>query len=383
MKRFVLLVLCIALMAPCAWAGDLSAVYTYDGTDVTKASSELKIEAGREVRFIYKPSSYDTAESYTIAFKGTSVDISMDMMPVGENFSCLYSFDADLSGTEIGISMDAPGFMPCSADITTAWPFELNPPKLTMKTSQTNEIIKFNVKGDDAVSNWNVNLDYSKTMVQASYTYDKGLDITPRIAVSSLTSEGDTTLTVKFTNKADSSKSFERRCFITISDTNIPAKPKDQDINTFTSIESQTADGKSVKIGIMGKNGGMPEKGTRFYIWIKIIKGLNVAANLAEEENAVPYILTSQENGTLNINVDELMTPYNNKVTNFKGGEECVVTYLSEKGEFCGQTGKIKLAASESSSTGGGSGGGGCDAGLAGLGVGLLALLPFAARKKR
>lgn len=35
------------------------------------------------------------------------------------------------------------------------------------------------------------------------------------------------------------------------------------------------------------------------------------------------------------------------------------------------------------SGSGGGSSGGGCDAGLAGLGLGLLALLPFAARKKR
>ncbi|MCR5346744.1 MAG: SYNERG-CTERM sorting domain-containing protein [Fretibacterium sp.] len=212
MKRFILSVLCVALMAPCAWAGGLSAVYTYDGTDVVEASSRLQIEAEREVKFIYELSSVETSEDCSIAFTdGTcaSMDTSGDKHVV-------YTHTFPTSG-EVGISMDISGSIKLhSADITEAWPFELNPPKLTMKTGTANQYIKFNTKGSEAVSGWNVDLNYPKTMVQAQYYYDNGLNITPHILVSSLTSEGDATLTVKFTNKADSEKSFERKCFINI-----------------------------------------------------------------------------------------------------------------------------------------------------------------------
>ena len=211
MKRFVLLVLCVALMASCAWAGDLKAVYTYDGMDVTKASSKFQIEAMRDVKFTYTPASYETAESCTIIF---SDDISLDMTSDDGKFSCLYSFDAAWAGNEIGISMDATGFTPCSADITEAWGIELEPVRLTMKTSESNKRIDF--KNSGKVTNWNLNLTYDRSMIQAQDWYDTGLGASPRILVSSLTSEGDTTLTVKFTNKWDPTKTFERKCFITI-----------------------------------------------------------------------------------------------------------------------------------------------------------------------
>lgn len=215
MKRFVLLVLCVALMAPCAWAGDLKAVYTYDGMDVEKVSSKLQIEAGREVKFIYSPSTYDTEESYTIIF---SNDISMDMTSADGKFSCVYSFDAAWAGNEIGISMDATGFTPCSADIREGWGIEMEPHSLLLTTGQQT-IIKFN---NDEVANFEAD-DSVCPITFATFHYDdgdKGLHRSPRIMVTAGTSEGTKTFIVPFTNKWDSTKSFKRQCTITITNGN-------------------------------------------------------------------------------------------------------------------------------------------------------------------
>ena len=209
MKRVILFVLCFALMASCAWAGTLSAVYTYDDTEVTKVSSKFQIEAEREVKFTYELSSFETSEDRSIAFTN-GISASMDIS--GDKY-LVYTCTFPTSG-EVGISMDATYFTPCSADITEGWGIELEPVRLTMKTSESNKRIDF--KNSEKVTNWNLNLTYDRSMIQAQDWYDTGLGASPRILVSSLTSEGNATLTVKFTNKWNPTKTFERKCFITI-----------------------------------------------------------------------------------------------------------------------------------------------------------------------
>lgn len=211
MKRFVLLVLCVALMASCAWAGTLSAVYKYDGMDVEESSSKLQIEAMRDVKFTYTPANGETVESCTIIF---SDDISLDMTSADGNFSCVYSFDAAWAGNEIGISMDATGFTPCSADIREGWGIEMEPHSLLLTTGQQT-IIKFN---NDEVANFEAD-DSVCPITFATFHYDdgdKGLHRSPRIMVTAGTSEGTKTFIVPFTNKWDSTKSFKRQCTITI-----------------------------------------------------------------------------------------------------------------------------------------------------------------------
>ncbi len=219
MKRVILFVLCFALMAPCAWAVNKpSAVYTHDDMTigVGETSPNFQIEAMRDVKFIYTPTKDDTAESYTIAFTN---GVSMDMTSADGKFSCLYSFDTALAGTEIGISMDAPGFTRCSADITEPLLIELEKPSLSLKTSEQT-IIYFDEKGKNKVTEFDVD-DTKCPRTFASFVYDDGISLkrSPRIMVTAGTSEETKVIPIPFTRKTDG-KSFMRQCTITITNGN-------------------------------------------------------------------------------------------------------------------------------------------------------------------
>ena len=263
MKRVILFVLCFVLMAPCAWAGDqkagdLKAVYTYDEMEVEKDSGKFRIEAKREVNFIYRLTSLETSEDCSIALTNginSSMDVSGDQYLV---YTCTFPDTDELK--ELGISVDISGTTKTySADITKGWEIEMDQPNLTIKTGDHEQkIIHFNEMGGNRVTDFDVD-DTHCPAVFASFVYTEGSNnwnMAPRITVAAKADSGTQTVPVYFTHKSDSSKSFKRQCTITIT------------------------------------------------------------------------------NG-------------------------------------------------DSGSGGGGSSGGGCDAGLAGLGLGLLALLPFAARKKR
>ena len=210
MKRFclTLFVLCaVAACAACAWAGSLSAVYTYDGTDVAKdsASGFFQIEAEREVEFVYEPGSYEGQKSYTISFTdGTSGKMTLD----DGNYVCKHKFS---STGEIGINIDASGFDTVSADITAANPFELDPVRMSMRPNETNRFVTF--KGESSILNYDVDPVVKPTSL-AQAAYQSAIN-PPRVTVTANSSEGEATLTVTFTNKS-TGDSFSRVCFITI-----------------------------------------------------------------------------------------------------------------------------------------------------------------------
>ena len=209
MKRscLTLSVLCAVLAcADCAWAGTLSAVYTYDGAEVTKDTSEFfQIEAKREVQFIYKPGSFETDPTYSITF----TDGSSGTMTFSEgNYVCPHTFSQT---GEVGISMNAPGFKPVSADVTEAMPFELANPKMSMKPNETNRFVTFN--GDANIFNYDVDpVVKPASMAQAAY---QSMFNPPRVTVTANSTEGTATLTVTFTHRT-SGVSFSRVCHITI-----------------------------------------------------------------------------------------------------------------------------------------------------------------------
>jgi Synergist-CTERM protein sorting domain-containing protein len=213
MKRFclTLFVLCaVVACAACAWAGSLSATYTYDGTDVTNdgVSGFFQIEAEREVEFSYEPGSYEGQKSYTISFTdGTSGKMTLND---DGDYICKHKFSKT---GEIGIRIDASGFTPVSADITEANPFELDPVKISMKPNEANRFVKF--KGESSILNYDVDpVIEPAAMAQAAY---QSAINPPRITVTANSSEGPALLNVTFTNKS-TGKSFKRICFININE---------------------------------------------------------------------------------------------------------------------------------------------------------------------
>ena len=208
MKRFLghFTVLCaVILCASCAFAGTLSAVYTYDGEEVTKESSKLQIEANRKVQFTYKRNTTETETSYTIAF---SDGTSFDMEPSGGDY--IYSRTFDSEG-EIGIKINS--VFAASADINPAMPFELYPAKMKMKPDEQNRFVKFESKtGANILEYKVVPVVTPASMASAAYqtTFNP-----PRINVSTSGAEDGNVVTLKVTI-SKSGVEFERVCKITI-----------------------------------------------------------------------------------------------------------------------------------------------------------------------
>lgn len=126
--------------------------------------------------------------------------------------------------------------------------------------------------------------------------------------------------------------------------------------------------------GIVDANGTPSPAKTVFYIWINIISRLSVAANLADDEWG-PYLLESEEEGKLELDISKLKNLDGTPVTDFPGGD-CIITYsttLDGKGGFSGKTEQQVKVAKSSSSSGGGGSSGGCDAGFGALALAVLA----------
>ncbi len=126
--------------------------------------------------------------------------------------------------------------------------------------------------------------------------------------------------------------------------------------------------------GIVDANGTPSPAKTVFYIWINIISRLSVAANLADDEWG-PYLLESEEEGKLELDISKLKNLDGTPVTDFPGGD-CIITYsttLDGKGGFSGKTEQQVKVAKSSSSSGGGSSSSGCDTGFGALAMAALA----------